>query len=42
VALGSIKTAADAINLVIGVVIIAIVGEAVRRVRLKGSMPRSV
>jgi len=27
---------------VIGVVIIAIVGEAVRRVRLKGAMPRSV
>lgn len=42
VALGSIKTAADAINLIIGVVIIAIVGEVVRRVRLKGAMPRSV
>jgi CBS-domain-containing membrane protein len=42
VAIGSIQTAADAINVAVGVVIIAAVGELVRRMRLKLAAPRSV
>lgn len=40
VALGSLKTGADALNLIIGVLILAAVGELLRQVRLGKMRPR--
>jgi CBS-domain-containing membrane protein len=41
VALGAIRTRQDAINAAIGVLIIASLGEVLRRIRLKGALVRS-
>jgi hypothetical protein len=42
VALGPLGTGRDALNVAVGVLMIAALGEMLRRVRLKGAVPRSV
>ena len=42
VALGSLSSAAAALSLAVGAVLIGLIGEILRRLRLEGAMPRSM